>query len=76
MVSFFAGYLFFKVRSLEQQGKQPTANVQNGNQAAAASPLSVDNLKKYAKDLKALDPEKLEKWKKIIERIESIPLDN
>ncbi|QQG44757.1 MAG: thioredoxin domain-containing protein [Candidatus Roizmanbacteria bacterium] len=49
VISFFAGYLFFKVKSLEQQGKQPTANIQNNQ---AASPLSVDNLKNYAKNLK------------------------
>lgn len=50
IVSFFAGYLFFKVQTLEQQGR--TGAQQNANQQAAASPLSVDNLKKYAKELK------------------------
>jgi protein-disulfide isomerase len=48
VVSFFAGYLFFKVKSLEQQAKQPT---QAQQQNAGAEHLSVVNLKKYAKDL-------------------------
>ena len=49
VISFFAGYLFFKVKSLEQQVKQPTAAAQNQN--AGSEYLTVDNLKKYAKDL-------------------------
>lgn len=50
VVSFFAGYLFFKVKNLEQQANSPTNVQQNADQIA--SPLSVDNLKKYAKNLK------------------------
>lgn len=50
VVSFFAGYLFFKVKNLEQKASSTTAVQQNTDQTA--SPLSVDNLKKYAKDLK------------------------
>lgn len=56
-VSFFAGYLFFKVKNLEQKNTQINNQAPNNqapnNQANAnpTSPLSSDNLKKYAKDL-------------------------
>jgi protein-disulfide isomerase len=46
-VSFFAGYLFYKVKHLEQLAQNPGA-VQN----AGSEKLSVENLKKYAKDIK------------------------
>lgn len=56
IVALFSVYLFFKVRNLEQKiaGGAGTA------QGQQASPLSVDNLKKYAKDLK-LDTGKFNK---------------
>ncbi len=52
VVSLFSVYLFFKIRNLELKianGVQPG----QGQQAAGPSPLSVDNLKKYAKDIGA-----------------------
>lgn len=58
VVSFFAGYLFFKVKNLEQQASTTTAVQQNTDQTA--SPLSINNLKKYAKDIK-LDTNKFNK---------------
>jgi len=49
IVALFSVYLFFKVRNLEQR---ITAGVAApSTQGQQASPLSVDNLKKYAKDL-------------------------
>lgn len=51
IVSFFAGYLFFKVKSLEQNTLGAADAKQQANQQAN-NPLSTDNLKKYAKDLK------------------------
>lgn len=48
IVALFAVYLFFKVQNLE---KQITANPNGAAQGQTASPISVDNLKKYAKDL-------------------------
>lgn len=50
VVSFFAGYLFFKVKNLEQQNKA-AQNAPAAQQNAGAEYLSVDNLKKYGKDL-------------------------
>lgn len=50
VVSFFAGYLFFKVKNLEQQNKVQQ-NAPAVQQNAGAGYLSVDNLKKYAKNL-------------------------
>ncbi len=47
VVSFFAGYLFYKVKNLEELNKQG-APAQN----AGAVHLTVENVKKYAKDLK------------------------
>jgi protein-disulfide isomerase len=54
IISFFAGYLFNKVRQLEKGAATTAPTAQAGQ---AASPLTVDNLKKYAKDLK-LDTKK------------------
>lgn len=47
VVSFFAGYLFYKVKNLENLNKQGTPT-----QNAGAAHLTAENLKKYAKDLK------------------------
>jgi protein-disulfide isomerase len=56
IVALFSVYLFFKVRNLEQK---ITGGVKEATQQQN-SPLSVDNLKKYAKDLK-LDTGKFNK---------------
>lgn len=50
IVSLFSLYLFFKVRNLEQ--KVASGGAAQGQQAGP-SPLSVDNLKKYAKEIGA-----------------------
>jgi hypothetical protein len=48
IIAVFSIYLYLKVRSLEQKIASPST-VNQGQQAP--SPLSVDNLKKYAKEL-------------------------
>lgn len=48
IVALFSVYLFFRVRNLEQKISGGATGTTQGQQA---SPLSVDNLKKYAKDL-------------------------
>lgn len=65
VVSFFAGYLFFKTKSLEQKVKVNNAQVQgvqeptqtDNQQAAQANPLAVNSLKKYANEM-SLDSNK------------------
>ncbi len=57
IVALFSVYLFFKVRNLEQKIAGGSTGITQGQQL---SPLSVDNLKKYAKDLK-LDTGKFNK---------------
>lgn len=49
IIALFSAYLFFKVRNLEQKiaSRAPTAA-----QSQQTSPLSANNLKKYAKELK------------------------
>ncbi len=49
ILALFSAYLFFKVRNLEQRIAGGATTTAQGQQA---SPLSVDNLKKYAKELK------------------------
>ncbi len=57
MLTLFSAYLFFKVRNLEQKIAGGTTATAQGQQTSL---LSVDNLKKYAKDLK-LDTNKFNK---------------
>lgn len=60
IVSFFTGYLFFKVRSLEN--KNSASNVNNTEEAkekTQSTPLSITNLKKYAQEL-GLDRKKFD----------------
>ncbi len=57
IIALFSVYLFFKVRNLEQRISGGATATTQGQQS---SPLSVDNLKKYAKELK-LDTGKFNK---------------
>ncbi len=50
VVALFSLYLFYKIHTLEQKIAGSTVTAAAG-QPAEATPLSVDNLKKYAKDL-------------------------